>query len=91
MYLHLNSSGEKMITITKKTIYKWGWQAGTGKVRYTYLDTTNMKVRQAFVSDRICYHFDRTRKRVNPHNNPNIVIEPFIYFMVNNRQYRTSF
>ncbi len=80
-----------MKTLSKQTIYKWGWQANTGTVKYTYLDTINNKIRQARVVDRICYHFERTCKRVNPNNNPNIVIEPYIYFEHNGIKYRSLF
>ena len=79
------------VTVKKQTVYKYGWQSGTGRVFYTYWDSINKRTRLAVVTDRICYHFDRTRKRVNPRNNPNIVIEPYIYFVVNNRKYRTLF
>jgi hypothetical protein len=79
------------ITISKQTIYKYGWQANNGTIKYTYFDTLNNKIRKSFSVDRICYHFERSRKRINPHNNPNIIIEPYIYFTHNNIEYRTPF
>ena len=80
-----------MRTINRETIYNWGWQANNSHVNYTYLDTVNNKERSAFISDRICYQFERTRKRINPKDNINIQIEPFIYFEHNGIKYRTPF
>jgi len=80
-----------MRTISKKTIYKWGWQANNSHVNYTYLDTVNNKIRSAFISDRIGYQFERTRKRINPNDNPNIIIEPYIYFENKGIKYQTPF
>jgi hypothetical protein len=67
-----------MITVKKETIYNRHWESMTGMVHYTYYDSVNNKTRKSFICDRICYHFERTHKRINPNNSDKINIEPYL-------------